>query len=152
MLLRTGRACHFRCKNNVCSLQIIFFKTLTHPYSFFTYQKLQPYFTVNDGNIPLSQNKIVNGDRSIITVAQGFIGYCNDRGQPVLLPPGIHQWKSPTLTFETIHRFESTSNTAGTMDVVDHRSGLHGSDSRQWQANHSGRRIDVLIDASQLEV
>lgn len=35
-----------------------------------------------------------------MTVAQGFIGYCVDRGQPILLPPGIHQWKSPTLKFQ----------------------------------------------------
>merc|ERR1712216_740643 len=32
-------------------------------------------------------------------VPQGFIGLCEDRGQPVLLPPGMHQWKSDTLKF-----------------------------------------------------
>merc|ERR1711985_112043 len=30
----------------------------------------------------------------------GFVGLCIDRGQPVLLPPGMHQWKSDTLKFE----------------------------------------------------
>ena len=30
---------------------------------------------------------------------QGYIGFAMDRGQPVLLPPGLHQWKSDTLQF-----------------------------------------------------
>ena len=34
---------------------------------------------------------IVHGDRTIVTVEQGFIGYCTDRGDPVILPPGMHQ-------------------------------------------------------------
>ena len=30
---------------------------------------------------------------------QGEIGLAFDRGQPVLFPPGLHQWNSPTLRF-----------------------------------------------------
>jgi len=37
-----------------------------------------------------------------VTVDQGSIGYCTERGQPVLLPPGMHQWKSSTLKFERL--------------------------------------------------
>ena len=36
-------------------------------------------------------HNIIHGDRNIVTVTQGFIGYCTERGQPVLLPPGMHQ-------------------------------------------------------------
>merc|ERR1711998_793044 len=34
-----------------------------------------------------------------VTVKQGHIGYCEDMGQPVLLPPGLHEWQSQTLRF-----------------------------------------------------
>jgi hypothetical protein len=37
------------------------------------------------------------GNRTIVTVPQGSIGFATDRGQPVLLPPGMHQWSSNTL-------------------------------------------------------
>jgi len=43
---------------------------------------------------------IVNGDRTIATVPQGYVGFCMEMGQPVLLPPGMHQWRSNTLRFE----------------------------------------------------
>lgn len=39
---------------------------------------------------------IQHGDRFITTVPQGFVGYAEDNGEPVLLPPGMHQWQSPT--------------------------------------------------------
>jgi len=45
---------------------------------------------------------ILNGDQTIVTVDQGCIGYCTKRGQPVILPPGMHQWKSATLRFERL--------------------------------------------------
>lgn len=47
----------------------------------------------------MTTSTIVNGDRTIVTVDQGFIGYCMERGQPVMLPPGMHQWRSATLQF-----------------------------------------------------
>jgi len=43
---------------------------------------------------------VEHGDRTIVTVKQGHIGYCEDMGQPVLLPPGLHEWKSQTLKFK----------------------------------------------------
>ena len=36
----------------------------------------------------------------ILKVPQGQIGLAIDRGQPVLLPPGLHQWDSQTLKYE----------------------------------------------------
>merc|ERR1711998_560173 len=49
--------------------------------------------------IDVTQETITNGDRSIVTIKQGQIGYCEDMGQPVLLPPGLHEWQSQTLKF-----------------------------------------------------
>jgi len=43
---------------------------------------------------------IQNGDCWIVVVPQGFVGLAMDMGQPVLLPPGMHQWKSATMKFE----------------------------------------------------
>lgn len=43
---------------------------------------------------------IVHGNRTVVTVAQGMLGYASDMGQPVLLPPGLHSWTSETLVFE----------------------------------------------------
>jgi len=34
-----------------------------------------------------------------VTVKQGHIGYCEDMGQPILLPPGLHEWQSQTLRY-----------------------------------------------------
>eukprot|EP00746_Dinoflagellata_sp_MGD_P030201 gnl/MRDRNA2_/MRDRNA2_17159_c0_seq1.p1 gnl/MRDRNA2_/MRDRNA2_17159_c0~~gnl/MRDRNA2_/MRDRNA2_17159_c0_seq1.p1 ORF type:complete len:188 (-),score=30.55 gnl/MRDRNA2_/MRDRNA2_17159_c0_seq1:358-921(-) len=59
-----------------------------------------PFTSVDDKDSTLSQKTIINGNRSIVTIDQGFIGLCLDRGQPVLLPPGMHQWKSDTMKFE----------------------------------------------------
>lgn len=71
-------------------------------YTFFgpgVHQILDLYYKVNRDNLLISSQVIQNGDRFIITVDQGFIGYCMERGQPVLLPPGLHQWQSSTLKF-----------------------------------------------------
>jgi len=43
---------------------------------------------------------IEHGNRTIVTVQQGMLGYASDMGQPVLLPPGLHSWTSETLVFE----------------------------------------------------
>ena len=74
-------------------------------YEFFgpgVHKIIDPYYRVISGDIPLTQKVITHGDRTIVTVDQGFIGYCMERGQPVLLPPGMHQWKSGTLVFERL--------------------------------------------------
>lgn len=42
---------------------------------------------------------IQHGDRTLVTVKQGHIGYCEDMGQPLLLPPGLHEWQSQTLRY-----------------------------------------------------
>eukprot|EP01064_Diplonema_japonicum_P036801 TRINITY_DN840_c0_g1_i2.p1 TRINITY_DN840_c0_g1~~TRINITY_DN840_c0_g1_i2.p1 ORF type:complete len:544 (+),score=160.59 TRINITY_DN840_c0_g1_i2:53-1684(+) len=54
-------------------------------------------YSYTESNAPL-----VFGDWCIVVVNQGFIGLAMDKGQPVLLPPGFHQWKSSTLKFEKV--------------------------------------------------
>jgi regulator of protease activity HflC (stomatin/prohibitin superfamily) len=54
-------------------------------------------FTSIERQRSLKEEIICWGNRTIVTVPQGYIGLCEDRGQPVLLPPGMHQWKSDTL-------------------------------------------------------
>jgi len=51
-------------------------------------------------DISVTDEVIFHGDRSIVTVRQGHIGYCEDMGQPVLLPPGLHEWQSQTLKYK----------------------------------------------------
>jgi regulator of protease activity HflC (stomatin/prohibitin superfamily) len=43
---------------------------------------------------------IQHGNRTIVVVEQGYIGYAMDNGQPILLPPGIHVWTSESLMFQ----------------------------------------------------
>merc|ERR1711998_170120 len=51
-------------------------------------------------DVALTKEVIVHGDRTIVTVKQGCVGYCEDMGQPILLPPGLHEWQSQTLKFK----------------------------------------------------
>jgi hypothetical protein len=46
------------------------------------HQIMDPYYAVSKGPINLPQKTILNGDRTIVTVDQGVIGYCLERGQP----------------------------------------------------------------------
>jgi len=58
------------------------------------------YVQVIGDDIPITNAEIKHGDRTIVVVEQGYVGYAMDKGQPVLLPPGLHQWKSSTLEFK----------------------------------------------------
>jgi len=51
-------------------------------------------------DVSLTQEVIVHGDRTVVTVKQGCVGYCEDMGQPILLPPGLHEWQSQTLKYK----------------------------------------------------
>ena len=58
-----------------------------------------PYMAVKGEPFNYSAGVMTHGDWCIVVVDQGFIGLAMDKGQPVLLPPGLHQWKSTTLKF-----------------------------------------------------
>merc|ERR1712096_175594 len=53
-------------------------------------------------DISVTESRIENGNCAIITVPQGFVGLAFDRGQPILLAPGLHQWKSDTLEMKEL--------------------------------------------------
>lgn len=66
-----------------------------------------PFMRVDTQNVKLNSSQsatagltIHNGDQWIVIIPQGFIGLALDMGQPVLLPPGMHQWRSATMSFE----------------------------------------------------
>lgn len=61
-----------------------------------------PYISVDHHDVRLTEGAIIHGTKAIITVTQGFVGLAMDRGQPVLLPPGLHQWDSPTIEFQRL--------------------------------------------------
>lgn len=48
--------------------------------------------------VPL-RGHITHGNRTIVIIEQGYLGYAQDNGQPVLLPPGVHVWTSESLFF-----------------------------------------------------
>jgi regulator of protease activity HflC (stomatin/prohibitin superfamily) len=77
-----------------------------------------PYVTLTGREIPLTQGSIVNGTKAIVTVTQGFVGYAMDRGQPILLPPGMHQWDSPTIEFQELIDLSSSIIRLGPFTLI----------------------------------
>merc|ERR1712159_458543 len=49
---------------------------------------------------------------------QGHIGYAEDMGQPVLLPPGLHEWRSSTLQFKKHVDLNNTFIKLGPLTVI----------------------------------
>ena len=49
------------------------------------------FIRVTSAPRPAAMGHIKHGNRTIVVVDQGSIGYASDNGQPVLLPPGIHR-------------------------------------------------------------
>lgn len=60
---------------------------------------INSFFVKKVGKNLSVQTVIVHGTRTIVTIEQGKLGYATDRGQPVLLPPGLHSWRSETLKY-----------------------------------------------------
>lgn len=50
--------------------------------------------------VPLTKELIEHGNTAIATIPQGYLGLAFDRGQPILLAPGMHQWTSETLKMQ----------------------------------------------------
>ncbi len=63
---------------------------------------VNPWMRVEKANAKLSTGVVRNGDRCLVTVPQGQIGFVMDMGQPILLPPGLHQWRSSTMEFQEL--------------------------------------------------
>lgn len=62
--------------------------------------------------------QIVNGTKAIITVQQGFVGYALQRGEPILLPPGLHQWDNADISFQEFIDLSSSLITMGPYTLV----------------------------------
>jgi hypothetical protein len=56
--------------------------------------------------LPVQKQVIDHGNRTIVTIPQGKLGYASDMGQPVLLPPGLHSWTSETLRYERLFELD----------------------------------------------
>jgi len=80
---------HVRCGKRSDG-SYLFFGAGVHRYK-------DPFLSVDEKDTPLIEKVIQHGNRTILTVPQGFVGLAFDKGLPVLLPPGMHQWKSDTL-------------------------------------------------------
>ena len=65
-----------------------------------------PLSGASDGAFNRMDPMVEHGNRTIVTVPQGTLGYATDRGQPVLLPPGLHSWKSETLRYERMYELD----------------------------------------------
>ncbi|CAB9506264.1 expressed unknown protein [Seminavis robusta] len=52
-------------------------------------------------------NVLVHGNRTIVIVPQGKLGYAVERGQPVLLPPGLHSWTNAALQYEALYDLDN---------------------------------------------
>jgi len=76
------------------------------------------FMVLEPDSIPLTRELITWGDRTIVTVKQGHIGYAEDMGQPVLLPPGLHEWRSATLIFQQHVDLNNTFIKLGPLTII----------------------------------
>jgi regulator of protease activity HflC (stomatin/prohibitin superfamily) len=58
-----------------------------------------PFHTVDPTPKSYWQGNIQHGDKTVVVIEQGKIGFATDKGQPILLAPGLHTWKSATMRF-----------------------------------------------------
>lgn len=61
---------------------------------------------------------VQHGLYTLVTIPQGQAGYADDRGQPVILPDGMHFWKSSTMRFIKIIPTEEHIVPLGPMTLV----------------------------------
>eukprot|EP00586_Coscinodiscus_wailesii_P019336 CAMPEP_0172499342 /NCGR_PEP_ID=MMETSP1066-20121228/125894_1 /TAXON_ID=671091 /ORGANISM="Coscinodiscus wailesii, Strain CCMP2513" /LENGTH=644 /DNA_ID=CAMNT_0013273035 /DNA_START=43 /DNA_END=1977 /DNA_ORIENTATION=- len=61
---------------------------------------------------------IEHGNRTVVTVPQGKLGYASDRGEAVLLPPGLHSWTSESLRFVRMYDLDRSVVQMGPYTVL----------------------------------
>lgn len=65
------------------------------------FYRMKATIKINGQHAVAGEDLVVsNGDQWIVVVPQGYVGLAEDMGQPVLLPPGMHQWSSATMHFD----------------------------------------------------
>lgn len=80
--------------------------------NFFFYGKgvhrvCDPFYKVGKSSL-YQRGVIKHGDLTLVVVEQGQIGFVLEKGQPILLPPGLHQWRSTTMVF--VNSFDLNNN------------------------------------------
>lgn len=100
-----------------------------------------PFISLQGPNTPLTEGAIIHGTRAIVTVSQGFVGLAMDRGQPVLLPPGLHQWDSGTVEFVSLIDLSTSVIRMGpyTLVTVDEGYAAVTQDNGQQKICEGGR-------------
>merc|ERR1719231_2120169 len=83
---------------------------------------MDPFYSVGKA-VNYQKGVIRHGDLTIAVVEQGQIGYASDQGQPILLPPGLHQWRSPTMFFEKAFDLNNNVIRMGPLTLVTVDSG-----------------------------
>eukprot|EP00927_Polykrikos_kofoidii_P083177 TRINITY_DN8464_c0_g1_i2.p1 TRINITY_DN8464_c0_g1~~TRINITY_DN8464_c0_g1_i2.p1 ORF type:complete len:591 (+),score=84.93 TRINITY_DN8464_c0_g1_i2:55-1827(+) len=59
------------------------------------------WYSVKSGQMRVAEhNEIISGTKAIITVNQGYVGLALDKGEPIVLAPGLHQWNNPDICFD----------------------------------------------------
>ena len=78
---------------------------------------LDPFVKVNH-SVQYKKGVVSHGDLTLAVVEQGTVGLAYDQGQPILLPPGLHQWRSPTMAFERAFDLNNNVIRLGPLTIV----------------------------------
>ena len=81
-----------------------------------------PFYKLGN-QVTYSKGVVKHGDLTLAVVEQGHIGFALDQGQPILLPPGLHQWRSPTMVFEKSYDISNNVIRLGPFTLVTVDSG-----------------------------
>ena len=93
---------------------------------------------------------IKHGNRTITIIEQGYVGYAQDNGQPVLLPPGIHVWTSESMVHPA-GAAQRPHDLARAVHARDRRRGLRRRHAEQRQAARPQGRPHAPAQPQELE-
>jgi len=80
---------------------------------------LGPFYSIEDQAVRIADGSaVVNGTKAIVTVKQGYVGFALEKGEPILLPPGLHQWDNPDIRFQNFIDLSSSLITMGPYTLV----------------------------------
>lgn len=86
--------------------------------------------------VPISTERVHHGTINIVTVREGFVGLVLDRGTPILLPPGMHQWDSETKVFVDVFDLSKPVIRLGPYTLLIVHDGTVG-------VTHDNGRLDI---------
>eukprot|EP00928_Gymnodinium_smaydae_P081611 TRINITY_DN65097_c0_g1_i1.p1 TRINITY_DN65097_c0_g1~~TRINITY_DN65097_c0_g1_i1.p1 ORF type:complete len:547 (+),score=85.68 TRINITY_DN65097_c0_g1_i1:56-1642(+) len=68
---------------------------------------VDPFYSLGK-KMSYQKGVIKHGDLTLVVVEQGHIGLVSEKGQPILLAPGMHMWRSTTMVYE--NQFDLNNN------------------------------------------